>query len=134
MIDFLVAHRCNLKERSPKGWTALHQAAFYGHTAMVEKLLAFKLPWKGETKKDCETALHLSTRAGHTQTSIALIQHKDANVSVEDADSMRPIHHAVRLGDSTVIAAILEKDAKQGQQVNDFGGTLCTSLRLTDMV
>ena len=121
MIDFLVAHRCNLKERSPKGWTALHQAAFCGHTAMVEKLLAFKLPWKGETKKDQETALHLSTRAGHTITSLALIQHKDANVSVEDVDSNRPIHHAVRLGDSAVIAALLDKDPKQGSQMNGYG-------------
>lgn len=123
MIDFLVAHRCNLKERSPNGWTALHQAAWYGHASMVEKLLAWKLPWKAQTKKDQETALHLSIRAGHVATSLALIRHKDASVSVEDVDSQQPIHHAVRNGDLTLTAALLDKDPKMGSATNDFGWT-----------
>ena len=122
MIDFLVAHRCNIKDRSPDGWTALHHAAYHGQTAMVEKLLAWKLSWKASTKKDDETALHLSIRAGHTATSLALIHHKDSNISVKDADAQQPIHHATRVGDVQVTTALLEKGAKLDEQ-NDFGYT-----------
>ncbi len=122
MIDFLVAHRCNLKDRSPDGWTALHYAAYHGQTPMVEKLLAWKLSWKASTKKDEETALHLAIRAGHTTTSLALIRHKDANISVKDVDSQRPIHHATRVGDKQVTSALLERGAKLDEQ-NDFGFT-----------
>lgn len=123
MIDFLVAHRVNLKEKSPSGWTALHQAAWYGHTPMVEKLMSWSLPWKASTKKDQETALHLSIRAGHTATSLALIRHKDASLSVEDVNSQQPIHHAVRNGAMDLTAAILDKDPKLGSATNDFGWT-----------
>jgi ankyrin repeat protein len=81
-----------------------------------------KIPWKAQTKKDSETALHLAIQAGHTATAIALIHHKDANVSVKDGDSQTPLHHAARTNNLEVATALLAKGAKL-DDVNDFGWT-----------
>ena len=103
MICLLVPAKGVLRTRS---WTALHFAAHAGHTAMVEKLLTWKLSWKATTKKK-ETALHLAALAGHTSTALALILHKDANISMKDADDQQAIHHAVRNGDIQLTATLL---------------------------
>jgi ankyrin repeat protein len=122
MLDLLIAHRCNLKDRNPMGWTALHHAAAHGRTAMVEKLLAFKLSWKAQTKRDSETALHLAIRRGHSSTALALIRHKDASISMSNSDADQAIHFAVRQGDAAVTAALIENDAKIDAE-NKYGWT-----------
>ena len=79
---------------------------------MVEKLLSWKLSWKAQTKKLEETALHLAILAGHTSTAHALILHKDANISIKDADDQQAIHHATRNGDIQLTALLLNRGAK----------------------
>ena len=112
MIDFMLSHKCNLKERSPDGWTALHFAAKEGNTAVVEKLLAFKLSWKAQTKKSKDTALHLAIVNNQAATAMALILHKDANITMKDADDQQAIHHAVRNGDLGLTTTLLNRGAK----------------------
>ena len=116
MIDFMLAQKCNIKERSPDGWTALHFASRHGHTAMVEKLLALKISWKAQTRKGEETALHLSVRYGHTPTATALILHKDAAVTLKDKDGHQALHHACRQGDLGLTTALLNHGAKLDEQ------------------
>lgn len=120
MLELMLAQKCSLKEKSPAGWTALHFAAKHGHQHMVAKLLISKVPWKTETKKTEETALHLAAAAGHTGATLALIAHKDANVTVKDLYHQEPIHHAFRNGDFKVTAALMEAGAKP-QNANRFG-------------
>ena len=79
---------------------------------MVEKLLSWKLNWKASTKKTKETPLHLAVLAGHTSTALALILHKDANITMRDADDQQAIHHAVRNGDVQLTGALLIGGAK----------------------
>ena len=119
MIDFMLSHKCNLKERSPDGWTALHFAAKEGHTALVEKLLALKLSWKAQTKKSKETALHLATISNHASTVMALILHKDANITVKDADGQQAIHHAVRNGNLGLTTTILNLFVNRGAKIDE---------------
>ncbi|KAK3717246.1 hypothetical protein LTR37_005955 [Vermiconidia calcicola] len=122
MIDLMMFQKCSIKDRSPDGWTALHQAAFYGQTPMVEKLLGWKQNWKASTKKDQETALHLAIRAGNSQTATALMLHKDASIAMKDADSQQAIHHAVRNGDVHLTSLLLSKGARLDDQ-NKYGWT-----------
>lgn len=120
MLDFMLNQKCSLKERSPDGWTALHFAAAHGHTAMIEKLLALKLSWKAQTKKTEETALHLAIRNQHSSAATALILHKDASISMKDADAQQALHHSVRNGDITLTAALLNRGAKLNEETK-FG-------------
>ncbi|KAK4553181.1 hypothetical protein LTR86_009711 [Recurvomyces mirabilis] len=120
MMEYCLAEKANLKDRSPLGYSPLHFAALHGHQPMVEKLLALKVPWKATTKKTEETALHMAAAAGHTGCALALVAHKDANVTVEDADDQQPVHHAVRKGDVKLMATLLEHGAKL-KDYNKYG-------------
>ncbi|KAK5114858.1 hypothetical protein LTR62_002015 [Meristemomyces frigidus] len=120
MLEHVLAQKASLKERSPLGYSPLHFAALHGHQPMVERLLALKVPWKATTKKTEETALHIAAAAGHTGTALALVAHKDANVTVEDADDQQPVHHAVRKGDARLLATLLQHGAKL-KDANEYG-------------
>lgn len=122
MIDFMVAQKCNLKQRDPEGRTALHFAALLGHTAMVEKLLAWKLSWNAQTRKNQETALHYATLAKHSSAAMALILHKNANITMRDAHGVQALHHCTRNGDAVLTTTLLNRGAKLDEQTK-FGWT-----------
>lgn len=111
MIDFLLAQRCNIKQRDPDGASALHFAAQLGHLAMVERLLALELDWRWQIKKNKQTALHLASYGRHTSTAMALVLDKNAKLNMADTDGMMAIHHAARNGDATLTTALLNKGA-----------------------
>ncbi|KAI7195265.1 hypothetical protein KC363_g1673 [Hortaea werneckii] len=112
MLNLMLMQKCSLKDRNPAGWTPLHHAARYDQTSMVHKLLDLKVPWKTQTKKAEETALHIAAAHGNTSAAVALAAHKDANVKIRDVDDLEPIHHAFRHGDVRLTAALLERGAK----------------------
>ncbi|KAI7152825.1 hypothetical protein KC349_g8747 [Hortaea werneckii] len=112
MLNLMLMQKCSLKERNPAGWTPLHHAARYDQTSMVHKLLDLKVPWKTQTKKAEETALHIAAAHGNTSAAVALAAHKDTNVKIRDVDDLEPIHHAFRHGDVRLTAALLERGAK----------------------
>ncbi|EMD00842.1 hypothetical protein BAUCODRAFT_20857 [Baudoinia panamericana UAMH 10762] len=120
MLELVLNEKASLKDRSPQGYTPLHFAALHDRQPMVERLLSLKASWKAQTKKTEETALHMAAAAGHTFTAIALASHKDASVTMKDADSQEPIHHAVRKGDLRLTAKLLEKGAKL-KESNKYG-------------
>ncbi len=76
--------------------------------------------WKAQTKKTDESALHLAAAAGHTDTALALVTHKDAAVNVQDADDQEPVHHAVRKGDMKLFTALAERGATL-KTTNSYG-------------
>ena len=120
MLSLMLAQKCSLKEKSPSGWTPLHFAARHGQQPMLERLLAQKLSWDARTKKAKETALHIAVASGHTSTGVALVTHKDANVTMRDSDNQEAIHHAVRQGDVKLTAALLDRGAKLSS-TNKYG-------------
>jgi len=111
VLDYIMSQKCNMKERSPQGWAAIHFAARNGHIAMVEKLLSLKLGWRPQTKSG-ETPLHIAVRHGQVATANALIMHKHANVNIKDNDGCCAIHHAARLGELPLMTALLNAGAK----------------------
>ncbi|KAK0305360.1 hypothetical protein LTR01_006886 [Friedmanniomyces endolithicus] len=120
MMELVLNEKASLKDRSPQNYTPLHFASQLGHQPMVEKLLSLKVPWKAQTKKTDESALHLAAAAGHTDTALALIAHKDAAVNIQDADDQEPVHHAVRKGDIKLFTALVEKGATL-KTTNSYG-------------
>ena len=123
-LDFILAQKASLKEKSPDGWTALHFAAEKGHIAMVEKLLALGLSWKAQTKKIGETALAIAIRSRQIATANALILHKDAKVKLDDNDKVTPLHHAVRIGDLGLMTTLLNAGAKIDYVQSKYGWTI----------
>lgn len=101
---------------------ALHFAASTGQTSVAEKLLSLKISWKAQTKDTAESAAHIAIRSGHTSTAIALINHKDANVSVKDVDDQTLLHYAVRADAREVVNALFVQGTKL-EDVNAFGWT-----------
>lgn len=129
MLELMLNNKASLKDKSPQGYTSLHYAALHGHQPMVEKLLSLKVPWKAQTKKTDETALHMAAACGHSSLALALVAHKDANVTMEDADRQEPIHHAVRKGDLKLTAALIEGGAKL-KNANKFGWKPVSAIEL----
>lgn len=122
-LDYVLAQKCNLKQKSPDGWTALHFAAEKGHIAMVEKLLALGLSWKAQTKKVGETALAIAIRSRQVATANTLILHKDAKVNREDNDRVSPLHHAARIGELGLMTTLLNAGARLDVQ-SKYGWTV----------
>ncbi|KAK0262891.1 hypothetical protein B0A54_08990 [Friedmanniomyces endolithicus] len=120
MLELVLNQKASLKDRSPQNYTPLHFASQLGHQPMVEKLLSLKVPWKAQTKKTDESALHLAAAAGHTDTALALAAHKDAAVNVQDADDQEPVHLAVRKGDMKLFTALVERGATL-KTTNSYG-------------
>lgn len=112
MLDLVAVQKAGIKGSDPDGFTVLHHAAQYGHHAMVERLLDMGASWKAQTKQRKETALHLAIAARHNATAQFLVQHKDAKVTMSDADDQEPIHLATRTGDFDLVASLSVRGAK----------------------
>lgn len=111
MLNLVLTQKGSLKATGPDGLTVLHHAAQHGHAAMIEHLLSKGVPWKSQTKKTKQTALHLAITAGQTTAALALIHHKDAKLHLSDSDNQEPLHLATRAGDLPTATALLSATA-----------------------
>jgi ankyrin repeat protein len=112
MLDLVVPQKKILKTTDPEGLNALHHAAKHGHSAMLERLLDLGIPWKDQTKKRKQTALHLAIANNHSPAAILLINHKTAKLTLPDADDQEPIHLATRTGAFDLVTGLLARGAK----------------------
>lgn len=112
MLDLVLSQKKILKTTDPEGLNALHHAAKNGHSAMIERLLDLGVPWKDQTKKRKETALHLAIANYHSPAALVLINHKTARPSLPDADDQEPLHLATRTGAFDIVTALLARGAK----------------------
>lgn len=79
---------------SDDGWTPLHLAAFFGHSRIVELLLAHDADVGAVSKNhNGNTALHAALAANHQMAAGLLIGH-GADVNAADAAGWRPLHLA----------------------------------------
>jgi ankyrin repeat protein len=112
MLDLVVPQKKALKTADPEGLNALHHAAKHGHSAMLSRLLDLGVPWKDQTKKRKQTALHLAIANNHSPAALLLINHKTAKLTLPDADDQEPIHFATRTGAFDLVTALLAHGAK----------------------
>jgi len=81
----------NAKDRD--GATAIHMAAFHGHTEMVELLLDRGADVNAQTHDIQATALHAAALGGHAPTAQALLD-RGAQVDAEDDKGHTPMFYA----------------------------------------
>ncbi len=93
------------------GWTALHLAAFFGHTEAVGQLLDAGAPVSAVSKNSMRnTPLHAATAGGHRAAAILLIE-RGADVHLADAGGHTPLHIAAENGLAEVVRALLTAGA-----------------------
>ena len=119
MLELMIREECNIKAKDDNDWNALHFAAYHGHWQLIEQLLANDVSVKSVTKKR-ETPLILAVKEGHFTTSEILLRSKGISVTVEDAYSEHPIHHAVRAGSFEIFNLLISNGAKISGE-NVFG-------------
>lgn len=130
LIEYLLTQPgVYLEERGERGQTALHRAVQCGHTAAARLLME-----RGAnlllTDEEGRTALNLAVAPPNpTFELVCLIL--DSNLSPEqrqeilnvgDSDGKRPLHWAVRQGDSRIVARLIQAGAPVNQP-NEHGFT-----------
>jgi ankyrin repeat protein len=93
------------------GWTPLHLAAFFGHTATAERLLGAGANLAAVSRNSLRnTPLHAAVAGGHVDGSLLLIE-RGAPVNVADAGGHTPLHIAAEAGYVPIVKALLDRGA-----------------------
>ena len=94
-VERLLAERpADVSAYSPDGWTPLHLAAFFGHSKIVELLLAHDADVSARSRNpNGNTPLHAALAANQKMAAALLIGH-GADLDAVDAGGWRPLHLA----------------------------------------
>ena len=114
MLELMIKHKCNVRDKDSTSWSALHHAAHHGNSQVVERLIVNKdFSGKGTTAKK-ETPLILAVRGGHFTTVESLLKMSTATLHTADAQGEQPIHHACRNGSLEIFNLLIIHGAKPG--------------------
>jgi ankyrin repeat protein len=93
------------------GWTPLHLAAFFGHPATAERVLAAGADINAVSRNSLRnTPLHAAVAGGHVDVALLLIA-RGADVHAADAGGHTPFHIAAEAGYVPIVKALLERGA-----------------------
>ena len=89
----------------------MHLAAFFGQTAVVERLLAAGADTAAVSRNSLtNTPLHAAVAGGHGDAALRLIE-RGAPVGVADAGGHTPLHIAAEAGYVPIVKALLDRGA-----------------------
>ena len=95
----------------PGGWTALHQAAFFGRAEAAALLLDQGAERDAVSKNPTAgTALHIAASRGHVAVARQLLD-RGAPASAAAAAGWTPLHLAAAAGHEDVVALLIERGA-----------------------
>jgi uncharacterized protein len=93
------------------GWTPLHLAAFFGHRAEAERLLAAGADLAAVSRNALKnTPLHAAVAGGHVDAALLLIE-RGAEPNARDAGGHTPLHIAAEAGSEPIVKALLARGA-----------------------
>jgi len=111
---------------SGDGWTALHLAAFFGHTKIAELLLAHGADVAAYSKNaNRNTPLHAALAGNHAFVA-AVLMGAGADVDASDAGGWRPLHMAAANNNLDALKTLIA----QGADVHAANGEGKTALSL----
>ena len=107
----LAANPSSVNDVAYDGWTPLHLAAFFGHTATLERLLDAGADLGAISRNSLRnTPLHAAVAGGHVDAAMRLIE-RGAPVTVADAGGHTPLHIAAEAGYVPLVKALLDRGA-----------------------
>jgi uncharacterized protein len=110
-IERLLASREPTSGHSADGWTPLHLAAFFGHTKIVEMLLAHEADVSARsTNANGNTPLHAALAGNHKFVAGLLIG-AGADVNASDAAGWHPLHIAAANNNLDAMRALIAQGA-----------------------
>ncbi len=111
LLEPLLARPGAVGRLSYDGWTALHLAAFFGHTTAAQLLLRRGADIDARsTNSTSNTPLHAAVAGGRVDAALALID-AGATVDATDAGGHTPLHIAAEGGYVPIVEALLRHGA-----------------------
>jgi ankyrin repeat protein len=124
----LIASGAAVNAFSHDGWTPLHLAAFFGHVALAELLVAHAADVTARSRNaNGNTPLHAAL-AGNRRMVAGLLVGAGADVNAADAAGWRPLHLAAASNDLETLRALVAN----GADVNATNNAGMTPLALAE--
>ncbi|WP_163388111.1 ankyrin repeat domain-containing protein, partial [Endozoicomonas acroporae] len=111
------------KEKTNDAQTALHAAAFNGHTEAIQILLNFDLSLAKEKDKYGYTALHFAAEKGHTEAIQILLKFDRSLAKEKNKFGGTALHSAAYQGHTEAIRTLLDFDPSLAKKKNKDGQT-----------
>ena len=120
MVEFIIRLNGKTNEKDDNVWTALHHAAYLGHTPIVDRLVDKEISSSKTTNKK-ETPLLLAVKTQQLGATELLLRSKAAaTINQKDFNAQEAFHHAVRSGDLNLVNLLFSHKANLHSE-NGFG-------------
>jgi len=101
------------------GWTPLHQAAHYGHRAVVETLLANNADVNARSGNAMKNQPLHAAAAGRKVETARLLLEAGADPNATQASGFVPLHSAAQNGDRALVELLLSHGADVSARSDD---------------
>ena len=110
----------DVEAASPDGWPPLHLAAFFGHAAVVEMLLARGASVAAmAASAQGNSALHAALAGRTDEATIVALLNAGADVNAIDVHQVRPIHLAASRGNIAALEHLMRRGARIDARLPD---------------
>ena len=116
----LAADADAVSRHSNDGWTPLHLAAFFGHDAIADILIARGAPLDMLSSNSTRnTALHAALAGATSAALVARLVNAGANVNARGETGITPLHLAASRGDAAICELLIAHGADVTARMDD---------------